>query len=185
MQLKTACGHRIYIPEHTLNTLTQHQHLLGLVQQAVRQVHLPADGRMLREAVAFPEAVGQTDCVKAAPIAWNQETTFAQRPQRRFISRVETTVTEGPQTNLVTIVAVPYSRRLLDPYRLVAAWIGDLAPMEPWDPNLRLASQAERIKAMDFWCQHALVYDPQTMGQIKSMTWEQVCAHPNITERRS
>ena len=77
----------------------------------------------------------------------------------------------GPvHTDLVSIVANPIEKKS---YELVTAWFGEFAPKELWDPNLTDDPSAYKA-SINFWCRHALVYDPEVMDEPFESTWEDI-----------
>ena len=64
-------------------------------------------------------------------------------------------------------------------FELATAFIGKLAPLEPWDP--RLASQAEFERALAFWSRSALVHDPQIMEPVFTSSWSEILRQSEST----
>lgn len=57
-------------------------------------------------------------------------------------------------------------------YVLVTAFVGRLAPREPWDQNFE--SDAERMEALEFWSRNALVWDADVMSAPFESTWAEI-----------
>lgn len=182
LQLKTGCGGTMLIFDEVLQHLEAHPNVLPHLSVAILRTRLPRDGRKLRKTVDLGQSIGFSDCVRTKKIGWNEPTTFALRLHRQRPSRVISGVRRREPTNRVSLIAVPYSPNLDRTYRLCSAWIGELAPMEPWDSGLQQRPAALQ-EAVEYWRRHALVYDPQVMGPITNTTWEQVCAPTNRPER--
>lgn len=114
--------------------------LPALVAEALGQVH---SGGFIATAVDLGREVGRSICV---PADASEDIVFARRPNRHGLTRFVRGKQPVP-TSSVSVVARPRE----DWYELLTAWVGALAPPEPWDRNATAESA-------EFWSRHALVW---------------------------
>lgn len=170
-KFQTACGGVIVIPQKAENHLVAHPEVRDLLPEAIGLVVLPSGGAFLSTEVEMGRVVGKSGCVQTAPITPCDRALFAQRVGRARPTRV--VVGEaGSETTKVVVLAFA-SREDPNTYVLATSWVGDLAPLEPWDPMIR--SQMERQESLDFWCSNALIWTPGVMGEPFEATWEIIC----------
>jgi hypothetical protein len=164
---RTACGATIELSEKARRHLDAHPDVLDILHEAIGKIQLRNRPHQEIE-VDLGRAVGISTCIKTTAIRADEQAQFALRKGRQFPSRVITGVTGSPTSKAVVIV------RQLGRYQfdLVTAWIGSLAKKEPWDRNIK--SPAQFQECLDFWCNHALLHDPDTMGHVFQGTWEQI-----------
>jgi len=167
---KTACGGTIVVPAKAEDHLRAHPEVQALLQAAVSRVSLPQGGEFLAVGVEIGRVVGRSGCVATPRIRLDGPASFALRAGREKPSRVVLGV-EGPETTKVAVLAFA-SRDAAGTYVLVTAFVGELAPKEPWDHSIQ--SQAEAQESQDFWCAHELVYDPAVMAEVFTSTWREV-----------
>lgn len=170
IEYKTACGGTIVVPSKAQEHLRVHPEVHGLLQEAVGRLALPEDGRFLAVAVEMGRVVGKSGCAETPCVGPDDPAFFALRVGRDKPSRVTLGV-QGPDMTKVVVLAFA-SRESARTYVLVTSFVGELAPKEPWDRNIR--SQGEFQKSLDFWSSHALVHDPAVMAEPFQSTWNQV-----------
>jgi hypothetical protein len=170
MKFKAACGGTIVVPPKVEQHLWAHPEVRDLLPLAIGRMKLPLDGSFISTEVEMGHVVGRSGCVATPPIGLDDQRFFALRVGREKPSRVILDV-EGPETTKVVVMAFP-SRESRGVYILVTSFVGQLAPKEPWDKNIR--SQSELQESLDFWCSHALIYDPEISGPVFESTWRQV-----------
>lgn len=168
-KLKTMCGGTIIVPPKTQDHLRAHPEVACLLPEAIGRIALPLDGSFLAVEVEMNRVVGRSGCIQKPPVGLNDRTLFAQRIGRERPSRV--ILEQGPETTKVVVLAFA-SREDTRTYVLVTSFVGQLAPKEPWDRNIR--SEKERQESLDFWCSHALTHDPEVMGPVFESTWAEV-----------
>lgn len=166
--LQTSCGGQIVVPSKTALHLRAHPEVEGLLGEVCERLALPKDSSFLRCEVETGRIVGLAGCVEARPVKVDEPATFAKRIEHSGPSRV--VVARGVETSKVSLLAFP-SREDVRTYVLITAWVGSLAPKEPWDPNI--ASELERRESLEFWCTHALVYDQSVMGEPFTSSWSE------------
>ena len=168
-KFKTACGGTIVVPRKVEDHLVAHPEVRDILPEAIGRVVLPSGGAFLSAEVEMGSVVGRSGCVQTSPISPSERSLFAQRVGRERPSRVM--VGEGEETTKVVVLAFA-SRGEAGVYVLVTSWVGSLARKEPWDPTIR--SQAEHQESLDFWCSHALVWDPAVMSAPFESSWQEV-----------
>lgn len=169
MNIKTFCGGRIIVPRKVEDHLDAHPEVRDILPEAIGRVVLPRDDAFLSAEVEMGRVVGRSGCVQTPPIGLGDRALFAQRMGRTNPSRV--VVGEGEPTTKVVVLAFP-ARGETGTYVLVTSWVGSLAPKEPWDPNIR--TQREHKESLDFWCTHALVWEPTVMSEPFESSWEEI-----------
>lgn len=164
---RTACGVNIDVTERSHQHLKAHPEVLDILPEAIAKIRLPRQPHAEME-VDMGRIVGVSSCVSTPSIGPDDQTLFALRTSRQFSSRVITDSLGTPTSKVVVIAKRDQVGRIF----LVTAWIGGLATKEPWD---RFIKGPEQFKdCLDFWCSHALVHDPVTMGPVFQSTWNQV-----------
>jgi hypothetical protein len=157
--LKTSCGGKIIVPPKTILHLRAHPEVERILNKVCERLVLPTDSSFLRCEVEMGHIVGLAGCVETPAIRVDEPATFAWRLERKGPSRV--VVARGVETSMVSLLAFP-NRDDVHTYVLITAWVGSLAPKEPWDTNI--TTELEQRDSLEFWCRHALVYDPSVMS---------------------
>ena len=166
---KTECGGRIVVIDEIWKHLEAHPGILDLIPEIASSITLPTDGSRLSCQTSLGRVVGQSNLIGAEKIGLSETAWFAIRKNRMKASRVVPDA-NPVDTDLVSIVANPVEK---DSYELVTAWFGTMAPKEPWDPDLTDDPSAYKA-SINFWCRHALVYDPEVMDEPFESTWEDI-----------
>jgi len=166
--LKTSCGGQIIVPPKTALHLRAHPEVERLLGEVCERLTLPSDSSFLRCEVEMGRIVGFAGCVETPPVKVDEPATFARRIERSGPSRV--VMMQREETTKISLLAFP-SREDARTYVLITAWVGSLAPKEPWDPNI--SSEIERRESLAFWLSHALVYDPSVMGESFTSSWSE------------
>jgi len=141
--------------------------------------------------IKFNKIIGKTSCIKTQKIKYNEKTYFAQRIGRPYPSRVIKTQKQDCDT--VTIILKPFFKtqdipRLyaeMNPkplyFTLITAYIGYKAEKEPWDISIK--NEEEKTAALDFWCNHALIFDPETMENVQKKSYKEIFEEINNTKK--
>lgn len=162
---RTTCGGVILLRASAEEYYATHPEATTLLEEAAQQVVLPTDGRRLEVQVDLGRPLGLAGLVETPAIGLDTPTTFAQRLNREGPSRmVEVAEAELPQVS--TFVIVAESTEAAGIYKLVTAYVGVVAPGEPWDTTIHKGDD----RSLPFWMSHALVWKP-TMGSIFTSTW--------------
>jgi len=166
---KTNCGGNIIITVKVKSHLEVHPGIHDLIPEIASRVTLPTDSSRLARQVSLGRVVGQSSLINTKKIGLSETAWFAVRKNRMKASRVVPDA--GPaDTDLVSIVANPVEKKS---YELVTAWFGAMAPKEPWDPDLADDPSAYD-ESINFWCRHALVYDPELMRKPFRSSWNNI-----------
>ena len=172
MEYQATRGGSIIVPPKAQEHLRAHPEVGGVLAEAIGHITLPLNGEFLAVAVEMGRVVGGRHGVSTALILPGASATFALRMGREKPSRVIVGV-EGPEST--TVVVLAFASKKKDEYVLKTSFIGELAPKEPWDRSLRPGSK-ESQESLDFWCCHALVYDPAVMKPAFESSWSVVMA---------
>ena len=166
---KTKCGGFMHLTTNVKKHLEAHAGILELIPEIASRVILPIDGSRLTCQISLERVVGQSSLIETRKIGLSETAWFAIRKNRMKASRVVPDAAPV-DTEIVSIVADPVEKNT---YELVTAWVGAFAPKEPWDPDL--ADDPSAYKAsINFWCNHALVHDPELMEQHFKSTWKNI-----------
>lgn len=163
----TADDGRMLVPPETVEHLDAHPEVWEVLEEAVAKVELTGR-RNVEDEIDLGRIIGRTGCVTTPLVGYGQTSFFVQRPARRGPSRVVKTDT-APEISTVSIVATPTD--MVNTYVLHTAYIGTLAPPEPW--NRCLTTGLARRRSLEFWSTHALVYQP-FMGRISENNWQKI-----------
>ena len=124
--------------------LQQHSTVLPFLKEALEAVH--AYGRFCKVTVDMGRVIGVSECVETTD---SDTIVMRQRPGRPNLTRFVLNRTPQPSSD-ITVVMVRQGKG----YRLLTAYIGNLAEKEPGDPSL---TERDRAKSEAFWSCHALV----------------------------
>jgi hypothetical protein len=167
--LVAASGEPLVITPAAVAHLEAHPTVWAVLEEAVAQVKLPASGSTYAVEVDLGRPLERAGCVPVERIRLDTPATFARRANRAHPSRV----VEGESTVWDSTVVIRAQRPQPGaPFELGTAYIGKLAPLEPWDPAL--TTQAAFDAALDFWSRHALVHDPRVMQSAFGSTWQAI-----------
>ncbi len=164
----TACGATVELTEKSLHHLEAHPDVFDILPEAIAKIRFPLGQPFVEIEVDMGRVIGTSGCVPTTRIHPNDKAQFALRKGRTSPSRVITGVSGVSTQKAVVIAKKIHGNR----YSLVTSWIGSLAKKEPWDPAIRSPQQAR--ECLDFWCNHALIHDPEMMGQVFESSWNQV-----------
>ena len=135
--------------------LDGHNEVSPILPEALLKIR--AGGGFVEAQVDLDRIVGETQCVATGV---SDTIIFAQRPRRFGLTRF----VNNRQPEPCTTVAVVLKKDVAGHYVLITAFIGALAPPEPWDrrafgfkPDPRRAEAESRA----FWSSHALVWGTQ------------------------
>lgn len=173
---QTKDGGKIVLNAGTKEHLAAHPEAALYLQEAFVLVELPQDGSELSLNVDLNRPLGKAGCLVVPEVGLDDVAQFAFRKARRGASRIVIPEGELPTVSTMAIKAVPTK----DPkiYRLITAYVGGLAPREPWD-----ASSEQLEESIQFWSRHALVYTPAVMSEPFSSTWREVIAQSQLSQK--
>lgn len=159
-RISRADGAVLYLHPRTIRHMAAHPDVtFNLVRMAFERVQLPAERKRLKAEIDFGCIIGRTSKVQTQAVEPDDLVPFAYRHGRRYPPRVAIGVAK-PTTSLLTLVAERDKATDEAVWILETAYLGSDAPLEPLSSGV-LRSQPE-VQAMvtQFWCRHALVYDP-------------------------
>ena len=157
--LRDGSGAAVAVPEQTQKHLQAHPEVGAVLEEAVSAARFPR-GEFARLEVGLGRVVGHDSLVVDT-----ESCLFALRKGREKASRAS--LKGAPESERISLVAYWDEEREL--HVLIAAWVGILAPREPWDPNI--SSHREFQESLAFWNSHALVWDPEVMGPTFESSW--------------
>ena len=166
----TNCGSVIKLSAKTLSHIEAHCKIIDCLPEAISQISFTSkqDDR-IRMEIDLVNMVGKSSLLNTEQIEIYTDAFFSMRKGREGASRV--VLNEKPQeTSIISIVAEPLGDKR---YNLISAWYGNISPREPWDSTLLTEPEAFK-ESLDFWCHHALVYDPEVMDKPFESTWEDI-----------
>lgn len=175
MRFRTRNDGQMLVTPVTMEHLQAHPEVWKLLPEAMCNLYLPTDGSPIDLAMDMGRVIGRSGCVATPRIEPNESTIFARRVARANASRVVVGV-QGPEVRTLVIRATRNERGM---YELHTAYVGVLAPPEPW--SIRVESESDMARAaesLSFWCTHGLVYNPDVMGAPFESTWELVLSRP-------
>jgi len=168
-KFKTACGKDIYLREERKKHFLSHPDVLDFVDEAISKIVIPNSATYFEEAINMGRTIGEAKLIEVEKISPAQKTTFALRLERKFPSRVAVNG-KGIPCDCVT-VEIKFDE-LKNEYYLSTAYIGFPCPDEPF--NIKDKTSDDFEKAIDFWCSHALIFDPKIMGPVFEASWNEV-----------
>lgn len=121
-----------------------HQSVHAILAEALKKIHAGGRGFIIEE-VQMSRIVGESICVATRP---GDEIVFAKRPNRWGLTRFVRNRTPELSSSVVVILKKAQDDNF---YILITAFIGAMAPPEPWDRNATSESR-------EFWNTHALVW---------------------------
>lgn len=162
----TACGGNIFLTDNTIEHLRAHPEAESLLEQAIGRVTLPND-TFLKNEVVFDRVIGQSSCV---PINKDAPAMFAVRIGRKMPTRVAVGAQKKDTNSFVVLARKDNGSGL---WRLITGYAGTSAPLEPHDRHFcNPKNRFEFLKALAFWSSHALVWEPELMGDYYESSWK-------------
>lgn len=168
-QYFTKDGRTITVTEETKEHLKAHPEVESILEEVLLNVELPQDKSVFGKEIDMGRIVGKSGCVKTQKFSSLDTLMFAQRGNRSKPSRVVIDM-QGDDTSTVVIWA-KYSEEE-NAYVLCTAYVGRMSPVEPWDKSLETETQKQ--ESLDFWCEHALVYQKEVMEEPFPSSWEKI-----------
>lgn len=168
-KFKTACGKDIYLREERKKHFLAHPDVLDFMNEAISKIVIPDNATYFEEAINLGRTIGEAKLIEVEKIAPEQKTTFALRLERKFPSRVAMGA-KGIPCDCVT-VEIKFDD-LKKEYYLSTAYIGYPCPDEP--SHIKDKTSDDFKKALDFWLNHALVFNPKIMGSVFKASWNEV-----------
>jgi len=167
---KTACGNKIQVTDRSVKYMQNYIKTLVLLEEAVDKITLPSNEDELCTTIDFGREIGKTDCLR---VPRNTRLNFAVRSNKELCQTPLRVVmgAERQSTSKFTVIASNKN----GVWVLRIAYIGPLAPRMPNDPYFRDKRDTPEFKeAFNFWKEHALLWDYETMGIPYQSTWNEV-----------
>ena len=168
-RVRTGDGSTIRIPRVVREHLVAHPETAVSLRPAAATLTARDAGQYLEAEVDLHRPVGTLGCMKTARLRADDKATFTVRPNRRAPSRVLICATP----ELTTKFTIRAQRFGADDFKLLTAYAGSLAPPEPWDEAGLQRANLNRAAALDYWCEHALVWQSSWPRPFES-TWDEV-----------
>ncbi len=170
----TADGRRLVPYDNAEQYFAAHPGALELLGAIAGEIRLPKGDR-LEVQFDLGRPLGAASLVEVKPIGIDEETVFALRKGRDKPSHVIVLESEPPQISTFVVVGRPDRNLPEGDYRLMTAYVGVIAPREPWDKKTH-SQHVTDDEALAFWSSHAIVWDPASMGETFVSTWRKVLA---------
>lgn len=161
----SACGKEIFVTAETIQHLKAHPDVVEFLEEAISKTNIPEGVARFEEAINLGREIGISSLIETKPILPDEETDFAIRVEREFPVRISLEG-EGKVCDLVTMKIVFDEKT--KKYNLITAYIGPNTPSNPYYAD---RTSDEYRKSLDFWCNHALAYDPKIMGKPFKSSW--------------
>ena len=165
----TADGKEIVFTQEKRKHLQAHPDVLEFIEEAISKVRIPDGLSRFEEAISLKRTIGMTLLVQTKPINPDDETDFALRVEREWPVRVFLE-SEGEPCDSVTIEIIFYQKS--KKYFLNTAYIGFPCPDSPYHISDKTGDAYK--EALQFWCSHALAYDPKIMGKPFKASWKSI-----------
>jgi hypothetical protein len=165
----SACGKKIFIRNETKEHLLAHPDVVNFLDEAISKIYINRNVKHFEKAVDFERVLGASSLVRTKKIAPEDEADFAFRIKRRWPTRVA--LDSKDQTCNSATLVINLDEKIHE-YYLVTAYIGLPCPDEPCYITNR--SSSEFREAIDFWCKHALIYNPKAMGKSFKSNWMKI-----------
>jgi len=172
-QLTSACGKTIIISRDTKKHLLPHLDVVEFLEQTIAKIVIPDSATYFEETINLGRIIGKSNLIKTKKISPSQLTPFAFRLGRKYPSRIVLN-RKGIPCDIVT-VEIKFNE-LKKEFHLSTAYIGYPCPDEPFYIKKRTGSDFR--ESLEFWCNHAFVYNPKTMDSTSELSWEELLEKP-------
>jgi hypothetical protein len=154
-------GSVLHLLHRSIKHMAAHSDVtFNLLRAAFERIELPETKKRVKAEIDFGRVIGRTSKVTTDPIAPEDSSVFAYRHGRRYPSRVVIEVSK-PATSLLVMVAERDRMKGDMAWVLETAYLGSDAPLEPLSGSVLRDEPESQAKVLQFWCRHALIYDPQ------------------------
>jgi len=161
-------GKEVFVTAETKKHLSAHPDVLEFIEEAVAKVHIPDTASLFKETISLGREIGISSLIETKPIRPDEETDFAMRVEREYPVRVSLNA-KGSACDSVTLKIVFDEKS--KKYFLITAYIGPNTPSNPYYTN---RTSDEYKESLEFWCSHALAYDPKIMGKPFKASWNSI-----------
>lgn len=124
-----------------------------LLQEAFDKIEISDGQELFVDAIEMGRIIGKTYCVQTSEL----DQVFKARRNGRA-GNTPTVINKAPAD--CSKLAIVLNKNDDKSYILATTYIGEITPMEPWDPTLLQTGDEQKIQeSKDFWATHALIYD--------------------------
>lgn len=146
-------GKKVY---DTKNSHWQSAHKIvtqELLQEAFDKIEINEEQNLFVDSIDMGRVIGKTYCVQTSEL----DQVFKARRNGRA-GETPTVINKAPAD--CSKLAIVLNKNDEKSYILATTYIGEITPMEPWDPTLLQTNDEQKIQeSKEFWATHALVYD--------------------------
>jgi hypothetical protein len=169
-------GAVLYILRRTIEHMGAHIDVtFGLLRAAFERMDVSKEKSRLKEEIDFGRIVGRTSKVSTEAVSPLATSAFAYRRSRRYPSRIVLGIPK-PHTSLLTLLVKRDRAKGEAAWELETAYLGSDAPLEPLGSSVLKGKPELQAKVMDFWCRHALVYEPgEYATRPFRSSWARLC----------
>lgn len=170
----SANGKEIFVTAEIRRHLSAHPDVLEFLEEAVSKANIPEGTALFNEAISLGRKIGISICVETEKISPNEETDFSLRLEREFPSRISLE-SKGDPCDSVTL-KIKFDQQS-GKYFLETAFIGLPTPSNPYYAD---RASNEYKESLDFWCSHALAYDPEIMEKPFKSSWNSILTRAGL-----
>jgi hypothetical protein len=170
----SANGKEIFVTEETKRHLSAHPDVVEFFEEAISKANIPEGTTRFKETINLGREVGISSLIETKPILPDEETDFAMRIEREYPVRISLNV-EGSACDSVTLKIVFDEKS--QKYFLITAYIGQNTPSNPYYTD---RATDEYKESLDFWCSHALAYDPKIMEKPFKASWNSILTRARL-----
>lgn len=164
-----ANGKEVFLTEEKKRHLLAHPDVFEFLEEAVSKAVIPDGATYFQEAIHLGRTIGVSLLIKTKKIKPDEETDFALRVERDKPVRVFLE-SDGQPCDSVTL-EIKFDEQAKR-YFLNTAYIGYPCPYSPY--HITDKNNPEYKSALEFWCSHALAYDPKIMEKPFRSSWKSV-----------
>ena len=164
----SANGKEVFVTAETKKHLSAHPDVLEFLEEAIAKVRITDDIVFFKEAISLGREISISSLINTKLILPDEETDFAMRIEREYPVRISLNA-EGSACDLVTL-KIKFDEKSKK-YFLITAYIGPNTPSNPYYTD---RTSDEYKKSLEFWCSHALAYDPTIMKKPFRASWNSI-----------
>lgn len=164
----SANGKEVFVTAETRRHLLAHPDVLDFLEEAISKANILEGANRFKEAINLGRGIGISSLIETKPVDPDEETDFAMRIEREYPIRVSLDL-KGKVYDSVTL-KIDFDEKSKK-YYLITAYIGPNTPSNPYYAD---RASDEYRKSLDFWCSHALAYDPKIMEKPFKASWNSI-----------
>lgn len=171
----TADGKEIILTEKKKKHLRAHQNVMEFLEESISKIYIPDNATYFEEAINIGRVIGRSLLVKTNLITPDEETDFALRVGREWPVRVSVE-SKGESCDSVTL-EIKFNEQSKK-YFLNTAYIGFPCPDSPYYISDKISDEYK--ESLEFWCRHALAYDPKIMEKPFKASWNSILTRAQL-----